>query len=199
MSSHNRQAGFTLIEMLVALVLTGIVVIVMYASFNAFISQYFVMQKSGTQFSEMAASSQRLANVLRGTTDFLAVGDNDVTVYAYFYPKNAYVSQVRYYLNTQNNALLADVTPMTGNPPAGTPITANKKTYTIISNYYKAPGVNLFTYLDAAGNALPLPVSDQHIIKGVKLVLATPGPDTAPNTPQTMSLNISLRNRKTNL
>lgn len=199
MSSHNRQAGFTLIEMLVTLVLTGIVVIVMYASFNAFISQYFVMQKSGTQFSEMAASSQRLANVLRGTTDFLAVGDNDVTVYAYFYPKNAYVSQVRYYLNTRNNALLADVTPMTGNPPAGTPITANKKTYTIISNYYKAPGVNLFTYLDAAGNPLPLPVSDQHIIKGMKLVLATPGPDTAPNTPQTMSLNISLRNRKTNL
>ncbi len=177
----------------------AIVSIIFFTVFNTSITQYFNLQKTGSQFSDLAFSSQRVANVLRGTTDFIDIGNNDVTVYAYFYPNNTYVSKIRYYLNAQNNVLLADVTPMTANPPTGVPITGSKKTYTIIENYYKAPSVNLFTYLDASGNTLTLPVSDQHIIKGMQVVLAVPGTGASPNSNQTMTLNISLRNRKTNL
>lgn len=196
---HQDQHGFTLLEMLITITLLALISITFYQGFNTLVFQYFKQQKTATQFSDLAMSSQRIANVLRGTTDFIAVGDNDVTVYAYFYPNNAYVSQIRYYLGTGNKTLLADVTPMTANPPAGTPVTASKKTYTIITNYFKAPGVNLFTYLDASGNTLALPVGDQHIIKGINVVLAVPKEDITSTTAQTMTLNVSLRNRKTNL
>ena len=185
--------------MIITVSLLSFLVLVFYGSFNTLVFNYFRVQQTATQFSDLAFASQRVANVLRGTTDFIAVSDNEATVYAYFYPNNAYVSQIRYYLNASNTQLLADVTPMTENPPTGTPITASKKTYTIIPNYFKASGVNLFTYLDASGNTLTLPVSDQHIIKGMKIVLAVPKVDANSTTGQTMELNISLRNRKTNL
>jgi prepilin-type N-terminal cleavage/methylation domain-containing protein len=194
----SRNSGFTLVEILVVMLMIGIISTVFFTSFNTATTQYLYLQKSGIQFSELSASSHRLANVLRGTTDFIATADNEVTVYAYFAPNNNYVSQIRYYLNSTNTALMADVTPMTANPPIGTPVTSGKVTYTIISNFYKAPGVNLFTYLDSGGNTLALPVSDQHIIKGIKLALAVPGSGSSAAN-QTMNLNVGLRNRKTNL
>ncbi len=197
-TAHNEK-GFTLLEMLITISLLAMVSLIFYSGFNTLVFQYFKMQKTATQFSDMAMASQRIANVLRGSTDFISVGSNDVTVYAYFYPSNQYVSQVRYYLNATNTALMADVTPMTANPPSGSPVTANKKTYTIIPNYYKATGVNLFTYLDASGNTLSLPVSDQHIIKGMNITLAVPKTDQGSAGSQNMALNVSLRNRKTNL
>lgn len=196
---QTNQRGFTLFEMMVTLALLAGVTVVFYASFNTLVFQYFKMQKSGTQFSNLAVSTQRVANVLRGTTDFVSLGDNDVTVYAYFSPNDTYVSQIRYYLNASNTTLLADVTLMTANPPSGALITSSTKTYTIVENYYKAAGVNLFTYLDANGNALTLPLSDQHIIKGIKIVLAVPKTDPGQSGSQSLALNVSLRNRKTNL
>lgn len=198
-SFATDQRGFTLFEMLVTISLLALFVAVFWGGFNTLVFQYFKMQKTGTQFTELAISSQRVANVLRGATDFVAVGNNDTTVYAYFAPHDTYVSQIRYYLNATNTSLLADVTPMTANPPTGTPITASKKTYTIVENYYKASGVNLFTYLDASGNTLTLPLTDQHVIKGMKITLAVPKTDPGQSGSQTMVLNVSLRNRKTNL
>lgn len=199
---HNLkrdQRGFTLFEMIITISLIAIISAVFFSGFNTLVFQYFRNQKTATQFSDLAFASQRIANVLRGTTDFISVANNDVTVYAYFYPNNEYVSQIRYYLNATNTSLMADVTPMSANPPTGIPVTANMKTYTIIPNYFKDPAVNLFSYLDAAGNPLTIPVADQHIIKGINIVLAVPKVDTNSTSGQTMTLNISLRNRKTNL
>ncbi len=194
----QNQSGFTLIEVTVTITLAAIVSTIFFTGLNVSLSQYLQLQKTGTQFSELASSSQRIANVLRGTTDFVSLGINEVTVYAYFYPNDTYVSLIRYYLNAESNVLLADVTPMSSNPPNGTPITTNTKTYTVISNYHKAQGSDLFTYLDASGNVLSLPVSDQHIVKGMKILLAVPGSSSS-DASQTMTLSISLRNRKTNL
>lgn len=179
--------------------LVTVLSVVFYTGFNTSFREYLYLQKTGTQFAEMATSAQRLANVLRGSTDIITVDNNDLTVYAYFYPSDQYVSQVRYYLNSTNTVLYADVTPMSTNPPAGTPVTANKKTYTIISNYYKATGTDLFTFLDSSGATLTLPVSDQHIIKGIKVNLVVPGADGAGTTNKTITLTVGLRNRKTNL
>lgn len=201
--SHRKlsanQSGFTLFEMVITIALIGLISAAFFGGLNTLMFNYFRQQKTATQFSDLAFASQRVANVLRGTTDFISVGANDVTVYAYFYPNNAYVSQIRYYLNPAQNVLLADVTPMSANPPAGSPIVSGKKTYTIIPNYFKAASTDLFTYLDASGNTIPLPVSDQHVIKGINITLAVPKVDNNSKTGQTMTLNVSLRNRKTNL
>lgn len=195
----DDQAGFTLVEMMIMIALLSMLIIIFFTGLNSLTNQYANTQKEASQFSDLALSSQRVANVVRGTTDFVSVGPNDATLYAYFYPSSQYVSQVRYYLSATNTSLMADVTAMTANPPTGSPIPASKKTYTIIPNYHKISGVDLFGYLDSSGNTLSLPVSDQHIIKGVKITLSVPKTSASESGSQNMELIVSLRNRKTNL
>jgi len=195
----DSQHGFTLVEMLITIALLAILIIIFYSGLNSLTNQYTQTQKQAGQFSDLSLSSQRIANVVRGATDFVSVGPNDMTIYAYFYPSNQYVSQVRYYLSPTKTELLADVTPLTANPPSGSLIAADKKTYTIIPNYYKISGTDLFEYLDASGNKLNLPVSDQHIIKGVNISLSVPKSEPTKDGSQDIVLNVSLRNRKTNL
>jgi hypothetical protein len=91
---------------------------------------------------------------------------------------------------------MADLTPMTANPPQGTPIVAKKRTFSIIDNYYQASGVKLFTYLDATGNTLSTPIADLQTVKAIRVTVAA---KTSNNTNQTMNVQVSLRNRKTNL
>jgi hypothetical protein len=88
---------------------------------------------------------------------------------------------------------------MNANPPTGTPITANKKTYTIISNLYLPNNMQLFVYLDETGTALTLPISDLHTVKAIQVNLGIPLTTPAKNGSDTISLQVSLRNRKTNL
>jgi len=199
MSRHKSspQRGFSLVELLVVISLVGIVFTIFGTFFMNYLISYSQYQKDGTNFTELATESQRVADVLRGLTDIISESSNDLTVYAYFSPVDSYTSIVHYYLNANGTALLADVTPMTANPPIGTPLNAHKKTYTIISNYFQAPSTNLFVYYDASGAAMTLPISDEHSIIDIQVNLAEPGSHT--KNGQTLSTTVSLRNRKTNL
>lgn len=194
-----QQRGYTLPELVVVIVVIGVVVAAMFTFVSTSVRRYVGLQGESAAFGQLAKQSQRIAQVLRGTTDVTTATADDVTVYAYFYPNDSYVSLVRYYKNTDKTKLLADVTPMTANPPIGTPITAKKQTYTIIDSFYTAPGVQTFTYLDAYGTTLALPISDLRTIKGVKISLAAPGDTIAKNSNNTITVQVSLRNRKTNL
>jgi len=178
------------------MVVAGLLAITFYSLVNNSFIQYFSLQKDGTEFTELASQSQRLANVLRGTTDIVSESSNDITCYAYFSPNDAYVSQIHYYKNANNTQLLADVTPMSANPPTGALLTAQKKTFTIISDFYQSPTLNTFAYLDDSGAVMSLPITDEHTIKGIQVNLAARG---AHNSDQAISLQVSLRNRKTNL
>jgi prepilin-type N-terminal cleavage/methylation domain-containing protein len=191
------ERGFTLVELMIVIVLIGIISGTMFLFFNNTFSQYFALQKDGSNFTNLATQSQRIGNVLRGLTDIISETSDDLVVYAYFAPSDTYVSQIHYYENADNTKLMADVTHMTANPPIGTLITSSEKTYTIIPNFYQASGVNLFTYLDASSNALTLPIADEHTIKAIQVNLAAQ--TSRSTTDQTMSLQVSLRNRKTNL
>ncbi|HVO86672.1 MAG TPA: prepilin-type N-terminal cleavage/methylation domain-containing protein [Candidatus Binatia bacterium] len=195
----TSQAGFTIIELSVVMVLALIVSLTAYTVFSTTLKQYFGLQQDGTEFTDLAAQSQRVATVLRGSTDIVSATSNDLVVYAYFYPNDQYVSQVHYYLNATSTRLYADVTPMTANPPIGVLIPANKKTYTVIEDFHQLAGVNLFVYLDDTGNTLAMPIADEHTIKGIQINLAVPADHPTPNGNQQISLQVSLRNRKTNL
>ena len=193
----SNQHGFTLVELLVVISLVSVIFVTFGSFFDNYLILYSKYQKDATNFTELANQSQRIADVLRGLTDITAESANSLTAYAYFSPVDSYVSQVHYYLNATNTAVLVDVTPMTSNPPIGTLITANEKTYTIITNYFQASGVNLFNYYDPSGTLLTLPISDEHSIQSIQVNLAEPGTHT--KNGQTLSITVGLRNRKTNL
>jgi type II secretory pathway pseudopilin PulG len=195
MSVHKlNESGFSIVELLIALLLAVMVSVIFITFFRTSLVQYLNIQKDGTTATALAAQEARLANVLRGTTSVVSASGNDLVLYAYFYPSDAYVSKLHYYV--LNSQLLATMTPMTANPPTGTPIAASAKTYTIISNLYQNGTTPLFAYIDSSNTALATPVSDLNAIKQIQVNLAA----TASNGGnQSMNLQVVLRNMKTNL
>jgi hypothetical protein len=176
------------------------VVAIVFVTFSSFFTNYLILyskyQQDSNNFTELAEQSQRVADVLRGLTDIISESANDLMVYAYFSPSDTYVSKVHYYLSASGTQLLADVTAMSANPPIGTPIAGSTKTYTIISNFYQAPGGSLFSYYDASDTAMTLPIADEHTIQDIQVNLAEPVSHSANG--QRLSISVSLRNRKTN-
>jgi len=195
----KRSGGFTLVELLISMVIVAVLATAFITFFSTSINQYLALHQDSTNIGDLAIKSQRIAKILRGSTDIISAASTDLSVYAYFTPLDTYVSQIRYYKNATGTVLLADITPMTSNPPIGSPITASKQTYTIIDNFYSLPGVDTFQYLDSLNTPLPLPISDLKTIKGIQINLAEPFTTTIAQGSNPMSLIVSLRNRKTNL
>ena len=197
--SIKSKKGFTIPELLITMVILGIVLAMAIPIITQTFRNYFSLQYESEQFTSIASQSQRIANVIRGLSDINTAEANSLDVYAYFYPNDAYVSEVKYYLSGDQTILYADVTPMTANPPDGTLITSEKKTYTIIDNFKKASGVDLFAYLDEDNEELDLPISDTDDIKSITVNLAVPKEQASDSKQQSNSLTVNLRNRKTNL
>jgi len=195
---NSNEQGFTLIELLVSITIMAVIGIAFLVFFKSSLFNYLNLQADATNVTEINSQAMRISTVLRGTTGINSAAANDISVYSYFYPSDTYVSLVHYYLQTSGGItkVLADVTPMTANPPIGSLITASEKTYTIIDNYYQPSGSTLFTYLDSGGNALTLPITDLQTIKGMQVNLAAKG---ANGSNQALNVQVSLRNRKTNL
>lgn len=198
MLRHN-QRGFSIAELVISIAVLGILIVIVYPFFNLTIRQFFTLEQEGLTFSQLSIQSQRIAKVLRGATDITQATSTDITVYAYFAPNDAYVSLIHYYKNGAGSKLLADITPMTGNPPTGTLISAQTHTVTIIDNFYSSPTVNTFEYLDATGGTLTTPITDLHTIKGIRVSLAVPITLPSQSGNDTITSQVSLRNRKTNL
>jgi prepilin-type N-terminal cleavage/methylation domain-containing protein len=194
----QNQAGFTLVELLISIVLISVIGSTFLVLFKSSFFNYLNLQSDATAMSQLNTQAMRVATVVRGTTDISSVAANDLVIYSYFYPSDAYVSQVHYYLQTSGKItqLLADVTPMTANPPIGTLITAQKKTFTIIDNFYQPSGSALFTYLNLTGSPLTLPISDLQTIKAMQVNLAA---KSSNGGNQALNVQVSLRNRKANL
>jgi type II secretory pathway pseudopilin PulG len=200
MSVHNarRSIGFTLVELVVGITVMAVIGTTFLVFFKSSLFNYLNLQSDATTMTQINTQAMRIATVMRGVTGINSVDANDISAYSYFYPSDAYVSLVHYYLQTSDGTtqLLADVTPMSANPPIGTPITASEKTYTIIDNFYQPSGTSLFAYLNASGGALNLPITDVQTIKGIQVNLAA---KTSNGTNQAMNVQVNLRNRKTNL
>lgn len=205
MSRHNykvlrsAQAGFSLIELMLVIAIVGVITTTIYTFFNNSVSQYIALQTNSVRHGELTVQSQRMASLVRGLTDINVATTSELSMYAYLSPRDTTVSLIRYYKSADGTKLYADVTPMSANPPTGTPVTADKKTITLLDNFYTVGGINLFTYLDSAGNTLANPVTDLRTIKGIKMTLAVTSTAPVANGNETVSVQVALRNRKSNL
>lgn len=193
-----NESGFTIVELTVVIIVTGLAAVVLYTIFNSSFLNYLGLQKDSTEFNNVAQQSQRIATVVRGLTDITAATNNDLQFYAYFSPNDSYVSFVHYYVSGTKPTLMAEITPMNGNPPTGSLLTNKKRTYTIIDDMGQTP-TTLFQYLDSAGTTLTLPIADLHTIKGITVNLSQDLGGSIPGNVYRSSLTVSLRNRKTNL
>lgn len=192
----RNQTGFSLLELLITMTVGTLLAISVYSFVNVNTINYLHLQNDATGFADLASQSQRIASVTRGATGIVSATGNDLVLYAYFFPSDTYVSLVHYYLSSDKSTLYADVTPMTSNPPQGTPITSSRRTYTVITNFYQPSGGSLFTYLDASFAPLTVPISDLNAVKGIQVNLAE---NTSGGGNQSLNLQLDLRNRKTNL
>ncbi len=199
MSHHKLSSeGFTLVELLVVIMVIGVLFTAFASFFNNNMILFFDQQQNSMNLTELQNESQRIGDVIRGTYDIISAQPNSLSLYAYFSPNDTYVSEIDYYLNSTGNQLMASITPMTANPPIGTPITTSTTVYTVISNYYAAPNSSLFTYYDANNNVLTPPIADERSIINIGINLAEPIYNSPSNQSQTLSLYINLRNRKNN-
>ncbi len=194
MANKLSNKGFTLIELLVSIVL----VVILFVSFGTFFinytTLYYGLQTDSSNSVQMAQELERIASVLRGLSDIVSATPNSLTAYAYFSPDDTYVSLINYYVNSTNNEVLATVTPMTSNPPTGSPITSQAKTYTIIPNYYQPSGGSLFNYYDVSGALLTQPISEEKAILSISINLSSPASHNVKG--QQLSTEIMIRDRK---
>ena len=190
----KTEAGFTLVELMVTIALVVVIGLTFFLFFQSNSTNYLSIQKDSTSMTTLSAQATRVANVVRSLTGIVSADNNDLIIYAYFYPSDAYVSKLHYYI--AGGQLRADMTLMTANPPTGTPITTSTKTYVIVPSFYQPTGTNLFNYYDSGNVLLTAPVSDTNTIKMIQVNMATNLTGTAN---QQLNVQISLRNRKTNL
>lgn len=197
-NNTHAAAGYTIIEMLVVISVVAIVSTVMLNVFTSAFFPYLELQKEGSAMSQLSYQSNRVTNVLRSTTGIESANDNDLTIYAYLYPSDAYASKIKYYMKDEagKKVLAADVVPMTANPPTGVPDESKKKTITILHSLAVPPNGRLFTYLNAGNGIVSAPVSDTSIVKSIKLSL---GMNIDGTTVQNMDVLVVIRNRKNNL
>lgn len=193
----SSEEGFTITELVITLTVLAIVATTFYTAFKSSLLSYVGLQQDASGLTNVAYQSQRISTVVRGLTGIQSAAANDLVITTYFYPSDSYPSQVHYYLNSAKTQLLADVTPYSDNPPAGTPQTDRAKTYTIIDTYKQVNNKDLFQYYSTATSSpLTYPITDTNIIKTVQVNLAT---KTASGGDESMYVQVSLRNRKTNL
>lgn len=193
------QAGFTLVELMVSITLIAIISTTFLVFFKSSLFNYLNLQTDATSFTQLDTQAARVSNVLRSSTNIVSADANDIVVYAYFYPSDTYVSLLHYYVVTTKGVkqLKADLTPMSANPPLGTALSAQMRTFVVIDNLYIPTNANLFEYLSSTGVNLTLPIADLQTIKAIRVNLAAKTATGAGN--QAINIQVSLRNRKTNL
>ena len=179
------------------MVILAVIMLTFLVFFKSALFDYLDLQFDATNLTELSTEDERVANVVRGLTSINSATANNFSIYAYFEPNDTYVSLVDYYLQQNGSAtqLMVSVTPMTANPPIGSPITSEVKTYTIMDDFYEPSGGSLFTYLNNNDSPMTQPISDLEDIDSVQINLATP---LSNGGSQSIPVQVSLRNRDTN-
>lgn len=191
---NTRVSGFTLIEVVVVISITGVVMLAL-----VFLIQYFYRTNAYVLEQTQAVNSARVS-VAHATTDLREAsygadgsypiayaGTSTVTFYASL--NGPTVEKVRYYLS--DATLYRGVTSPAGSPPtyAGQPETRTL----VVQNIRNDSSSPLFVYFDANGATLPTPAPLADIASVHIHVLTDVNPERAPNV-YTLDGSATLRN-----
>lgn len=195
LTTFTTVTGFTLLEVLVASGLTGLIALpLMTYSYKGLQSYAFLQAQSNTA-TELSILSERIAKVLRGATAVITAQSNALTVYGYFDPADTTVDQIRYFINGTD--LDIGVTPPSGTAPNYTYPSANE-TITAARVDLQMGSNPMFTYYDSSGNQLPNGFSNSQVYAIGIYVAANPSPGQV-QVPISVKTLATLRNFKTNL
>lgn len=199
MSYRSNSRGFTVSELIIVMMILSGLLITLFVFSSSAINSFMRLQADGLARSKLAEGSYRITKVVRGMNYIETAAADNLVGYAYFAPDDQYTSKISYYLNGAQNKLLADVTPMTADYPIGSTIPAQKKTVTVIDNFYKIAGQPTFKYYDANFQELSAPVSDRPAIKNISTTLFVKKYESNATDYVSTEVTVNLRNRKSNL
>lgn len=195
----RTSSGFTITEVLVTTILGAMFLLLAYGIGNSVISDFFGLQRSGMIAGKVSMQSERVAKVIRSTTEIVSASDSELALTAFFSPNDHAVSRVVYKLiddTPKSKKLLAEVTPYDANPPIGVLQPDKTRKYIISDAYLPSAEVPLFRYYNGDGNLMVTSVLDIQAIKAIQVNIHIPG---VSGKPVTSTINAQLRNRKTNL
>ncbi len=191
----NRQAGYSLVELLVVITLTSMLAVPLIIFSYKGLSSYEFLQAQSNTSLELSTLSARMGKVIRGTTGVLIASNNTLTIYGYFSPQDATVKKIRYFISGTN--LNIGVTPPSGTAPNYTYNAADEVITTTRVDLVMGAN-NLFTYYDDSGNVLPNGFTVGQV-KSIGLYVAANPRTKQLSVPIAVSTRVTLRNFKTNL
>jgi Tfp pilus assembly protein PilE len=195
MLGHNKQAGFSMVELLIATIVVGFVGGALALFFSATVEDFFRIEETSISVNDKTRGMYRIAQVVRTGTTISEASANSLTIYAYFSPQDSVLSKVRYYYSSTTNILKADRIKAVGSAPNYTYPSNNTETYTIVKNLKLTS--DLFGYKDANGNSGPFDASTFKDIKTVSINLNTV--TDYQSFASQLKTTIEIRSRKTNL
>ncbi len=191
----HRSRGFTIIELLIVISVIALLSIATTLVFNSSLRDLFKMNATMVNINDQVVAMQRMEQVLRGGTRITEATTMRLTIFSYFSPQDATLSQITYYYNATSKKLLVDRIPASGSPPNYTYNNSDKKTLTLISDFVQTG--DIFTYFDANGDSGVFTGDQLKDIKKITISLKEPARANIPAAELTSS--VILRNRKTNL
>lgn len=156
---------------------------------------YNYLQVQSNTSVDLSNTLNRVAKVVRGTTDVVDAEQNSLTIYAYFSPNDAVVDKVKYYVS--GSQLLVSVIPPTGTAPNYT-YSASDEKITVLTNSVANGGNSSFTYYDDLGGKLTGSFSLNQI-KQIGIYIGTNPNTKVLRQPLNSQTIVTLRNKKTNL
>lgn len=193
--SHRNQAGFTILELTIVMVITGLIALPLSSfAINGLRSYSYLEAQSNTSV-ELNILSGRLGKVIRGATTIDTATANSLTFYGYFSPQDTVIKKIRYFISA--NSIEVGVISPTGSAPNYTYDPASE-VVKVMRNDMAMGANNLFTYYDDVGNLLSGAFTVGQIKQIGIYVAANPNTKQVP-VPISLSTKITLRNQKVNL
>lgn len=193
--ARGSEQGFTLLEVIVAGTLTGLISIPLMMFTYKGLQSYTFLQAQSNASASMSEASQAMSNWIRGATAVITAQNNSLTIYGYEAPDESVPYQIRFFISGTN--LEVGMTPPSGTAPNYTYPTPNEVDTTIAQNLALG-STPMFTYYDSSGNQLSSGFTTSQVYAIGIYVASNPSPGQV-STPIAVSTFVTLRNFKTNL